>query len=118
MMNKKIKVLMFTFLLSILFINHSNEKAFAASESDQADSAVTVVGAELIRPIKPNKLPGGEGSVTSEATRAPSKVTRNSLGVQYLPKTGSLSNRYALLGILIILVMCTLMKISRRESRG
>lgn len=117
-MNKKIKLLVFTFLLSILFINHSNEKAFAASESDHADSAITVVGAELIRPIKPNKLPGGEGSVTSEATRAPSKLNRVSQGVKYLPKTGSLSNRYALLGLLIILVICTLMKISKRESRG
>ncbi|MBS6193764.1 hypothetical protein AB1I58_07250 [Enterococcus hirae] len=101
-MNKFRSLMAVCVLVSISFCVCSN--VHAASSESQQDQENTPVETQLLRKIAPGKLPMDSGSAVM-TQKSPEKKSVSTNSLKSLPKMGSDTNFYGILGILILILV-------------
>lgn len=111
-MNRIWKIITICTWLSISMSTGVTSDVFAASPTSPQDHKATPVETKLLRKISPDTLPANKGTIAS----SPQNISKNNLTkteLKQLPKTGTDTNFYGILGILLL----TLIGVIKRYSK-
>ncbi|MDT2600974.1 LPXTG cell wall anchor domain-containing protein [Enterococcus hulanensis] len=110
-MNRIWKIITICTLIYVSISTGVNSDVFAASPTSPQDHKTTPVETKLLRKITPDTLPVNKGTMAT-SPQSISKSTLTKTALKQLPKTGTDTNFYGILGILLL----TLIGVIKRYS--